>query len=580
MVYESRSVAELDPATLQRWRDKGIVFLIGSYVSVFPPTSLSFGWATSQALWRRILDRSDLDLLGADLDDVPFEAIMQCYPNRAAIRPIIRSLFSASDPNPVHRSLVAALRTDWVCGLITTNYDLALDSALREVGNHPIIFDEPSYDRYQALNAAHSARPKGCFKIHGTAAPGFESTIVCDLDAEGWLNDWKRRLLLDMTQDRTLVLIGYSGSDFDICPELAQSARQAHTVWLQPRPTDVRPNAARVLHKRSGTLVLGDLISFLNVLLDIHIAVSPPSPAPINLDAFDRRLMAGWRLQILTWMACPRLLSRALSGDTGIRLAVYAQTGRYKDAVLALERSLLEADADVRERLHLQIQLASSRFIYGQHIRSWRMLNRIDREIANLSGPSEDLRIYSIETRMMMLMRAAQIARGFRLRSLLARMRKRTAPLYLEARQVLQNKGAWGRLEALQQNAERIGVATSDGLPLPTRRGYRSLGLVSMHVITQRDWLRSGNWKLTDEKQGQAIKCLAKAEEYGWNHEAWKFSWILLCRGSGKKASYLRSFWKYFWRTQYPFLSRFFQLFVNLVPTGSEHKFEDDEYWT
>jgi hypothetical protein len=100
-----------------------------------------------------------------------------------------------------------------------------------------------------------------------------------------------------------------------------------------------------------------------------------------------------------------------------------------------------------------------------------------------------------------------------------------------------------------------------------------------MHVITQREWLRSGNWKLSDEKQKEAINCLAKALQYGWNHEAWKLSWILTCRGTETKSAYFRTFWNYFWETQYAPFSRLFQLFINLIPTGSEQNFEDDEYW-
>jgi hypothetical protein len=120
VAYTCLSITELSDATLRAWRGNGLVFLVGSYASVFPPTNLPFGRAMSQALWERILTKSDLDSLKQDLDDVPFEAIMQCYPNRAAIRPIIQELFSVSTPNAVHRCLAAALKMDKACGLITT----------------------------------------------------------------------------------------------------------------------------------------------------------------------------------------------------------------------------------------------------------------------------------------------------------------------------------------------------------------------------------------------------------------------------------------------------------------------------
>jgi hypothetical protein len=98
-------------------------------------------------------------------------------------------------------------------------------------------------------------------------------------------------------------------------------------------------------------------------------------------------------------------------------------------------------------------------------------------------------------------------------------------------------------------------------------------------MITIRDWIRTGRWRFSQEKKLQALKCLAKAEQYGWNHEAWKLNWMLLFRGSGKKWHYFRAWWKHFWVTQYLILSRVFQLFVNLVPTGDDREFEDDRYW-
>src|SRR6266850_650457 len=126
-MYVSLPVSGLDKETLKNWSNAGIVFLVGSYVSIFPPTNLPTGGDTTQALWQRILHKSDLAFLGKDLADIPFEAIMQCYPNRSAIRSIIRRLFWMTEPNPIHQCLASSLQLGKSTGLITTNYDLALD---------------------------------------------------------------------------------------------------------------------------------------------------------------------------------------------------------------------------------------------------------------------------------------------------------------------------------------------------------------------------------------------------------------------------------------------------------------------
>jgi hypothetical protein len=146
------------------------------------------------------------------------------------------------------------------------------------------------------------------FKIHGTATPEAENTIVCDLEAEGWPAKWKRDLLLEVTSGRTLVVLGYSGRDFDICPDLVNYTEQIQTVWLQPHRGTLQPNARRVLEERDGMVVEGDLVEFLRLLIDPHLAVPAPSPKPVRLDDFDLSCTDEWRLNLLNWIACPKLL--------------------------------------------------------------------------------------------------------------------------------------------------------------------------------------------------------------------------------------------------------------------------------
>ena len=587
MAHRSVALLDLDDRTIEIWRDAGIVFLVGSFVSTFAPTNLPTGIATTKALWNRILRPSDQDCLGkdfADLENVPFEAIMQCYPEQSAVRPIIQKLYCEERPNEVHRCLVSSLQSGTAKGLITTNYDLAFDSVLQGSPNVITAVDDRGLASFRTAKSTLAAPPSVFFKIHGTSAVGYSNTIVCDLNAEGWLEPWKRELLREMVCDRALILIGYSGSDFDLCPELAEFTKQAHTVWLQHKPGQARPNSRRVLDRTRGIAVIGDLVEFLERILNLNEKIKlPPSEArEVDLSVFNPALTGEWRVNVLSWIACPSLLLRSIkdvtSCESSLRLALYGQSGRYGDAVRELERESQSSNSSVEQSLRQRIHLASAKFIYGQHLRGWRMLNEVSKELSADSA-SEDLRTLVIEVRMMMYMRGAQIARALRLDRLLVRIQKAADSLYAEALTTLQQLGEWGRLEALQQNAERIGVARSDALPLPTRSGYDSLGLISMHAIVERDWIRSGSWRLTAEQEGRALRNLERATRYGWHHEAWKLSWILLFRGRGRKRLHLRTWNQHFWATQYPPFSRIFQLFINLVPTRNSGAFEDENYW-
>jgi hypothetical protein len=239
--YSTIKVADLHPNVIESWKKKGIVYLVGSYVSIFPPTNLPAGWIITQALWGRILRKSDLDVIGEDLEYIPFEAVMQCYPNRCVIRPIIQKLFSVKEPNPLHRCLFSSLQSGAAAALLTTNYDLAFDSLATSDPMFVTVYDQRSHDRYKQLRAASSTPPKLSFTIHGTAT-GAENTIVCDLEAEGWPEKWKRDLLFEATRDRVLVVIGYNGRDFDIAPisrtsqsELKRSGSSAEVMTVLPQ---------------------------------------------------------------------------------------------------------------------------------------------------------------------------------------------------------------------------------------------------------------------------------------------------------------------------------------------------------
>jgi hypothetical protein len=585
MAHRSVALLDLDDRTIEMWRDAGIVFLVGSFVSTFAPTNLPTGIATTKALWNRILRSSDQDCLGkdfADLEHVPFEAIMQCYPKQSAVKPIIQKLYCEAGPNEVHRRLVSSLQSGTAKGLITTNYDLAFDSVLQGNPDVITIVDDLGLASFRTATSRLAAPPSVFFKIHGTAAVGYSNTIVCDLNAEGWLKPWKRELLREMVYGRALILIGYSGSDFDLCPELAEFTKQAHTVWLQHKPGQARPNSRRVLDRTGGIAVIGDLVEFLERILNEKIKLPTSETREVDLSVFDTTLTDEWRVNLLSWIACPSLLLRSIkdltSCESSLRLAVYAHSGRYGDAVCELERESQSPKSSVEQGFRRRIHLAGAKFIYGQHLRGWRMLNEVSKELSADSA-SEDLRTLVIEVRMMMYMRGAQIARALRLDRLLVHIQKVADSLYSEALTTLQQLGEWGRLEALQQNAERIGVARSDALPLPTRSGYNSLGLISMHAIVERDWIRSGSWRLTSEQERRALRNQEQATRYGWHHEAWKLSWILLFRGHSKKWLHLRIWNQHFWATQYPPFSRLFQLFINLVPTWNSGAFEDENYW-
>lgn len=573
MDYIEMPFSDSRTAKIAEWKAAGLVFLVGSFVSTFAPTNLPTGRATTKALWDKILTKSDQDFFGNELEelkDFPFEAIMHCYPDPVGIKRIIQGLFWENKPNEVHNCLANALASGSIEGLITTNYDLAFDTALRSASNVITVFDDDGYTTYLNRRAAGTIGTRPYFKIHGTAEPGEEETIVCNLNTERKLCRWKRELLAEIVRNRTLVVIGYSGSDFDICPELAYATGQERTIWLQRGKHEIKPNAKRVLENRAGTVVIGDVSQFLECILGKKCSPMPHEPTPIDLSDFDPSLIPEWRLRILNWVGCPKLLAECVDAimrhNAEYRRAFYDQQGRYLDAIRALESEPSESyRSDDDAFLHC-LHVVIARLVYGQHLRPWLMLNRLSKSIARSHSVSVNVQVLAIEARLVLYTRLTQFVRLFRIRPIVRFIQNKATPLYSDALEKLQDLGEWSRIQILQHNGERMGIASAAGMPMPSQEGYANLGMLFMHAMTQRDSILGVRGLLTPERAQSVRSSLDKAEKYGWHNEAWKLSWILLWRESGQKWETLKKWTYHFWRTQYAFPARLMRLFLSLGP--------------
>jgi len=303
---------------LARLPERRPVVLVGSFVSVYPPTSLPFGMAVCAGLWDFIFGAGWPEWLKADFGRLPFESLMECYPDRGAVPRIVCGIFGSDVSNPVHQALARALQSGTLSSIITTNYDRALEACRNSESAFLPVTTEADF------NSLHEETLPACYKIHGTAAEGLEGTLVCFLGREGRLQGWKRKLLLSLLTDRTLVVIGYSGRDFDICPELADADIPLDIVWLQRNRRPPQANAVRALDRRKGTLVIGDLLDFLRAVLGSPITADNPARQPWDpRPYFDARLVPQWQRNILDWMACATLAPCPAVADPPDALATH-----------------------------------------------------------------------------------------------------------------------------------------------------------------------------------------------------------------------------------------------------------------
>lgn len=202
------------------------LILVGSAISAWEPTRLPVGEDFTKGMFNLLFpshflgnnDRNMVKELSESLYDllvkVPFEHLLERCPNHKKLTPIIKRCFAIDRFNHIHEAIAEALIDEKFQGIITTNYDLCLDKLL---ANNPIIPRVVEKNDFQSVNVKTQ---RVYFKIHGSADDKEGETLVWALSHESYLPDWKRKLLSAMIAGRSLLIIGYSGRDFEICPEI------------------------------------------------------------------------------------------------------------------------------------------------------------------------------------------------------------------------------------------------------------------------------------------------------------------------------------------------------------------------
>jgi tetratricopeptide (TPR) repeat protein len=591
--FRQLCVDDLGSDQIEQWFRRGVVLLVGSWISscgpFVPPdtTPLPHGVSWNKTIWEQFFGWScpeHLRQLSDDFKQLPFEAIMQCYQGRSELRSLLRRLYGGRAHNNLHDLLVTALGTRRIQRLITTNYDLGLDDCIRPAHRIATIHDQATCAAYRAL-ADEQYAPY--YKIHGTALEGHEDNLVCDLGSERRLTGWKADLLQDCVRDRTLLIVGYSGRDFDLCPELTWRTRQAETVWLTYHRDDLSPMARQLLTQRQGVAVVGHGKTFLEKVFEQPLSMKPGTDQPPAM-TLQRSLIADWRLRLLNWMAAGELVEPYLDDFVGteaekaeLRASIQGHLARYRDAARTYAEALKTRRITPGDKARLELGKAGAWFIYGAYLRSLIALSQAHRIIATMlkeedlsrlrKHPSklsrricqahQDLLGRLHEAQLVIYMRFKELTESVGLRPLANYCLLRARRRYGQAKAILERSGAHERLQAVQHNAQCLGIERRDGLALPIDPGYGNLGLTAMEVIAHRDHLRAMKDPWSSEDRSLANECLRKADYYGWHHEAWKFCWLLMWHTPRSDAAqYLAPFRFHFARVQKPLLATIFSL--------------------
>ncbi|MEJ2293158.1 MAG: tetratricopeptide repeat protein [Candidatus Lokiarchaeota archaeon] len=224
-------------------------FFVGAGISMDPPSNVPSARMFVKELFKFYAPKNEIDNL-SKLESLRYEFLVEKIQNLFDKDLIFLDyLDEVRDPNANHIFLAyMILRYNYV---ITTNFDYLIELALKS-----LMIGYPSYDtiykKVMSVITKDDYKKNLQFqypivKIHGSKRDGFTgrdtaNSLITTVSALGKerekgktfaIEPFKKNLIDSITQDRDLVVMGYSGNDdFDISPMLRELTHIRRIIWI------------------------------------------------------------------------------------------------------------------------------------------------------------------------------------------------------------------------------------------------------------------------------------------------------------------------------------------------------------
>ena len=582
-----------DAATfLGRLRSSGtITALLGSAISDWEPSNLPSGLRITQELANLIAasPASPKDTILKLLKNTPFEAIMERYPMPEIINKTVAEFFYPSNkptmPNPIHKAFAHLVETGVIQNIITPNYDMGLEEACKTICSASrmpkVIIEEKDGKKHKSLS-----QPV-IFKIHGCASPGREKTMILTLRQEGVMPLWKKDLLASIINGKPLLVCGYSGLDFEICPELLH-LNIPSVIWNSyndPRVDKgtLTSNANRVLSKKNSTVLIGDMKVMLGNLTGFSCEAGRPVSSPSFISDLTGKLdeweMDKWRVWVLNGASCSldgiKIANRMFTdsgasverkidslialGEACFHGGLYFQSrAAYNDASVlskglipkikasagrrAEAKSQPDKNDDLIENLSKSIQDDLERLWKaevgaieadrgsGHYLRARNRIKKAAEWLIPLSPPNEREKVESeLNLKKILLERYFYfLYKKLRLKLLINKKRDEVRGNLAQVAEHFAENGSWINLQQCEMLAKRFDLQLSDiysgtMTPMETHQGFNHLGYILAEMMGYRSLLADA--KVINPPL--RVDYLKTAEEIGINPETWKLFYAI-----------------------------------------------------
>jgi len=230
-------------------QDAKLTFLIGAGCSVDAPSCQPAGRAMIDDIIRYTCSESEIENI-LKIEDLRFEQLIEIIQDGFDKELTIINYYDQCDkPNLQHFYLAEMIIKGHF--VMTTNFDYLIEYALLELGvpkeEIKIIITKEDFEKYNSPEQLYNQGFKTLYKIHGSTRnlikdQSTRNTLVTTIKALGsnkeglnifQVEPFKRPLFNNISKDRTLVIMGYSGSDdFDVVPTLKILDKIKDVVWI------------------------------------------------------------------------------------------------------------------------------------------------------------------------------------------------------------------------------------------------------------------------------------------------------------------------------------------------------------
>ncbi|MHA1981034.1 MAG: SIR2 family protein [Promethearchaeota archaeon] len=226
-----------------------LTFLVGAGCSIDSPSCLPAGRAMMNAIIDYVCPQSEINKI-KNLEQLRFEALVEIVRDTLDNDLKLIDYYGLCEkPNIQHFFFAEMIKKGHF--VMTTNFDFLLEHALLQSGVPKdeiiVAITKEDFVNYQNPVELYENNKKTLYKIHGSTQniiteKSTKDSLVATIQAFGsnkqglnmfQIESFKQNLFKNITKDRSLVIIGYSGSDdFDVVPTLKELKNLNNVIWI------------------------------------------------------------------------------------------------------------------------------------------------------------------------------------------------------------------------------------------------------------------------------------------------------------------------------------------------------------